>query len=418
MTRIVLRNARLFDSANGTLKPHATIVIENGLVEAVSFETIEAGDAQIVELDGRVVLPGLIDAHVHVSSSVSDFFKLSLMPQSLITAKSKDILEQMLARGFTTVRDAGGADAGLVAAVEEGHFAGPRLFIAGRAITQTGGHGDTRPAFFSGQTCACCGAVGMLGHVADGVAEVRRAVREEIRNGASHIKIMAGGGISTPNDPIDGTQYSEEEIKAIVEEATAARTYVMAHAYSPDAIQRAVRCGVRSIEHGNLIDMATARFMAEHGTYLVPTLATYAAIARQGRHIGWSDAMLAKTERVKNMGVAAMKMAHEAGVKIGLGSDLLGEMQVFQQEELTLREAVMNPAEILCSATSVNAAMMNQSGRLGVIAKGAHADLLVVEGNPLENLAILSEQKNLLAIMKGGAFYSNRLPQAALQANA
>ncbi|MFM0739959.1 amidohydrolase family protein [Paraburkholderia xenovorans] len=412
MTRIVLHNANLFDSESATLKPGATIVIENGIVDAVSFEPIEVGDAQVYDLDGRVVLPGLIDAHVHVSSSVADFFKLSLMPQSLITAKSKDILEQMLARGFTTVRDAGGADAGLVAAIEEGHFTGPRLFIAGRAITQTGGHGDTRPAFFSGQTCACCGAVGMLGHVADGVAEVRRAVREEIRNGATHIKVMAGGGISTPNDPIDGTQYSEEEMKAIVDEATAARTYVMAHAYSPDAIQRAVRCGVRSIEHGNLIDAATARLMAAHGTYLVPTLATYAAIAREGKRIGWSEAMLAKTGRVQNMGVSAMKMAYESGVKIGLGSDLLGEMQVLQHEELTLRETVMKPAEILRSATWVNAEMMNQSGRLGVIAQGAHADLIVVKGNPLDGLAILAEPQNLLAIMKSGAFHTNRLTRS------
>ncbi|MEA3083329.1 MAG: hypothetical protein QOC89_1026 [Paraburkholderia sp.] len=409
MTRIVLLNANLFDSSSATLKPGATIVIENGMVDAVSFERPEIGDAQIFDVGGRVVLPGLIDAHVHVSASVSDFFKLSLMPQSLIAAKSKDILEQMLMRGFTTVRDAGGADAGIANAIELGHFVGPRLFIAGRAITQTGGHGDPRPAFFSGERCACCGAVGMLGHVADGVSEVRRAVREEIRNGATHIKVMAGGGISTPNDPLDGTQYSVEEMKAIVEEATAARTYVMAHAYSPTAIQRAVRCGVRSIEHGNLIDMATARFMAEHGTYLVPTLSTYAAIAREGRRIGWSDAMLAKTDRVKNMGVEAMKLAHAVGVKIGLGSDLLGEMQAFQHEELTLREAAMKPAEILRSATWINAEMMNQSGHIGVIAKGAHADLIVVEGNPLDGLAVLSDDRNLLAIMKAGKFYSNRL---------
>jgi imidazolonepropionase-like amidohydrolase len=413
MTRIVFRNANLFDSPSATLKPGATIVVEDGMVDAVSFGQLDIGDAQVFDLAGRVVLPGLIDAHVHVTATIPDFFKLSMLPQSLITAQSKDILEQMLKRGYTTVRDAGGADSGLAQAIELGHFAGPRLFIAGRALTQTGGHGDSRPAFFNGMSCACCGAVGLLGHVADGVPEVRRAVREEIRNGATHIKVMAGGGISTPNDPLDGTQYSIEELTAIVEEATAAKTYVMAHAYSPEAIQRAVRCGVRSIEHGNLIDMATAQFMAEHGAYLVPTLATYAAIERHGKQLGWSEAMLEKTDRVKNQGIEALKMAHAAGVKIGLGSDLLGEMHVSQYDELKMRQAAMKPADILRSATWVNSEMMNQMGRIGVIARGAHADLIVLDGNPLDDLSIFQDSRNLLAVMKAGQFYSNHLTQAS-----
>jgi imidazolonepropionase-like amidohydrolase len=383
------------------------------MVGAVSFGQLDIGDAQVFDLAGRVVLPGLIDAHVHVTATIPDFFKLSMLPQSLITAQSKDILEQMLKRGYTTVRDAGGADSGLAQAIELGHFAGPRLFIAGRALTQTGGHGDSRPAFFNGMSCACCGAVGLLGHVADGVPEVRRAVREEIRNGATHIKVMAGGGISTPNDPLDGTQYSIEELTAIVEEATAAKTYVMAHAYSPEAIQRAVRCGVRSIEHGNLIDMATAQFMAERGAYLVPTLATYAAIERHGKQLGWSEAMLEKTDRVKNQGIEALKMAHAAGVKIGLGSDLLGEMHVSQYDELKMRQAAMKPADILRSATWVNSEMMNQMGRIGVIARGAHADLIVLDGNPLDDLSIFQDSRNLLAVMKAGQFYSNHLTQAS-----
>ncbi|MGI4857334.1 MAG: amidohydrolase family protein, partial [Janthinobacterium lividum] len=201
MPRIVFRNAQLFDSQRATIQAGATIVVENGLIDTVAFGALEVDDAQDFDLDGRVVLPGLIDAHVHVTATIPDFFKLSMQPQSLITAQSKDIVEAMLARGYTTVRDAGGADSGLVQAIELGHFAGPRLFIAGQALTQTGGHGDARPAFYSGLNCACCGAVGLLGLVADGVPEVRRAAREQIRNGANHIKVMAGGGISTPNDP-------------------------------------------------------------------------------------------------------------------------------------------------------------------------------------------------------------------------
>ncbi|MFM0203159.1 amidohydrolase family protein [Paraburkholderia fungorum] len=409
MTRIVFRNANLFDSFTGELNPETTIVVENGKIGTVTRGSLAVDDAQEIDVAGRVVLPGLIDGHVHVAATVPDFFKLSMLPQSLVTAQTSDILEQMLKRGYTTVRDAGGADSGLVQAIELGHFAGPRLFIAGRALTQTGGHGDARPAFYPGMNCACCGAIGLLGAVADGVSEVRRAARNEIRNGATHIKVMAGGGVSTPNDPLEGTQYSIEELTAIVEEAKAARTYVMAHAYAPEAIQRAVRAGIRSIEHGNLLDLETAQLMAEYGAYLVPTLATYAAIERNGEKLGWTPAMREKADRVKHQGIEAIRIAQSAGVKIGLGSDLLGDMHACQYEEFTLRQAAMKPADILKSATSVNAEMMNQTGKIGVVAPGAYADLLVLDRNPLEDLGVFQQPGTLSAVMKGGQFYVNNL---------
>ena len=243
----VLHNATLFDSATGELRPRAVVTIDGDKITDVRFGSAPATDARACDLAGRTLLPGLIDAHVHVTATIPDFFRLTLLPQTLIAAQAKDIMAAMLMRGFTTVRDAGGADAGLVQAVERGHFIGPRLFIAGRALTQTGGHGDSRPAFFKGNYgCICCGAAGMLGSIADGVSEVRRAAREELRNGAHHIKVMAGGGVASPSDPLEGTQYSEEELTAIVQEARAARTYVMAHAYTPESISRAIRCGVRS----------------------------------------------------------------------------------------------------------------------------------------------------------------------------
>ncbi|MFL9900357.1 amidohydrolase family protein [Paraburkholderia fungorum] len=409
MTRIVFRNANLFDSFTGELNPETTIVVENGKIDTVTRGSLDVDDAQEIDVAGRVVLPGLIDGHVHVAATVPDFFKLSMLPQSLVTAQTSDILEQMLKRGYTTVRDAGGADSGLVQAIEQGYFAGPRLFIAGRALTQTGGHGDARPAFYPGMNCACCGAIGLLGAVADGVSEVRRAARNEIRNGATHIKVMAGGGVSTPNDPLEGTQYSIEELTAIVEEAKAARTYVMAHAYAPEAIQRAVRAGIRSIEHGNLLDLETAQLMAEYGAYLVPTLATYAAIERNGEKLGWTPAMREKADRVKHQGIEAIRIAQSAGVKIGLGSDLLGDMHACQYEEFTLRQAAMKPADILKSATSVNAEMMNQTGKIGVVAPGAYADLLVLDRNPLDDLAVFQQPGTLSAVMKGGRFYVNNL---------
>ena len=409
MTRIVFRNAQLFDGIQRGLQPRATVVVEDGSIQGVHTGDMQVDDAQVFDLGGRTLMPGLIDAHVHVTATIPDFFKLSLMPQSLVTAQAKDVLAGMLDRGFTTVRDAGGADAGLVEAVETGIFAGPRLFIAGRALSQTGGHGDTRPAFFQNMGCVCCGAVGILGHVADGVSEVRRAAREEIRNGAHQIKVMAGGGISSPNDPLEGTQYSIEELTAIVQEATAARTYVMAHAYSPEAILRAVRCGVRSIEHGNLLDEASAQAMAEAGTFLVPTLATYAAIARNGEQLGWSKVMLEKTDHVKDQGIEALRIARIAGVKIGFGTDLLGDMHLSQSDEFTLRLPAMPAAEILWSATAVNAELIGQQGRLGTVAAGAHADLLVVDGNPLEDVTVLQQAARMPVVMKAGRFHRCQL---------
>lgn len=411
---IVFRNATLFDSVNGALRPRTDVAIEGGQIASVgAIRGRSAGAARVIDLGGRTLLPGLIDAHVHVTATTPDLFRLSLLPQSLITAQAKDILHGILMRGFTTVRDAGGADAGLVQAVERGHFTGPRLFIAGRAITQTGGHGDTRPAFFQrSATCMCCGAAGMFGAVADGVDAVRRAVREELRNGAHHVKVMAGGGVASPSDPLDGIQYSVAEMTAVVEEAKAARTYVMAHAYSPESITRAVRCGVRSIEHGNLLDAATASVMAEHGAYLVPTLATYDALHRSGPRLGWSREMMAKLEQVRTRGVEAIRIARAAGVRIGFGTDLLGEMHADQSIEFTLRAPAMPASAILQSATSVNAELIGEAGRLGIIAPGAAADLVVVDGNPLDDLALLGGQGRFLPlIMKGGTIHKDELPR-------
>jgi imidazolonepropionase-like amidohydrolase len=318
----------------------------------------------------------------------------------------------MLGRGFTTVRDAAGADHGLVEAVERGHFAGPRLFIAGQALSQTGGHGDVRPSGFRPMLCVCAG-LGMLGTLADGVGEVRRAAREQIRNGARQVKVMAGGGVSSPTDPLEGTQYSVEELTAICEEADAANLYVMAHAYTPKAITRAVRAGVKSIEHGNLLDEAAAREMARHGAWLVPTLVTYDSLAREGRRLGWSAAMMDKLDQVRRHGLDSLRIAKAHGVSIGFGTDLLGAMHADQANEFAIRAQVLPPAEVLLGATSVNARLLGQEGRLGVIAAGALADLVVVDGDPLSDLSLLGGQgERMPVVMQGGRFVRNRLAVA------
>ncbi len=403
----------MFDSRKGVLRPGATVVVEGQRIAHVTYEALRIDEARSYDLEGRVLLPGLIDAHVHVTAVHYDVLRLALQPPSLITAQAKDVLEAMLLRGFTSVRDACGADFGLQEAVERGLFAGPRLFIAGWPITQTGGHGDVRPKGARTMICTCAG-LGLYGAVADGVGEVRRAAREQLRNGANQVKVMAGGGVMSPTDPIEGTQYSQEELRAICEEAEDANTYVMAHAYSPRSITRAVQAGVRSIEHGNLLDEAAAKAMKRCGAFLVPTLATYAAISKGAEDLALAAPLRAKLDVVRHRGVEAIQIAKAAGVPIAFGTDLLGAMHAYQSTEYGLRQPAMSPVEILQSATSVAAEMMNQSGRIGVVAKGAWADLLVVEGDPTRDLTPLqSPESGIVLVMKEGRVYKDTLTSAA-----
>ena len=403
--RLLIERATLFDSAAGVLRPNCRIVIEGEHIAAISDEPITVGDVQrTIDAEDRVVLPGLIDAHVHVVAASHDLSWLALQPPSLVTAQSSAILRDMLHRGFTTVRDAAGADHGLRQAVQSGLFEGPRLFIAAAPVSQTGGHADMRPRgarqreFF----CSCAG-LGLIGAIADGVGEVRRAVREQVRQGADHIKIMAGGGVASPSDPLEGTQFSTEELRAACEEAEAANLYALAHAYSPRAVSRAVMAGVRSIEHGNLIDQATARLMKTHGAFLVPTLSTYAALADEGVKLGWSPSMLEKLDKVQASGIESLAIAKAEGVPIVFGTDLLGHMHDRQSGEFAIRSAVQTPVEILQGATIEAARLMRQEGRIGQLVQGAFADLLIVDGDPTRELSMLAEpERGIRLVMQGG----------------
>ncbi len=402
--RQVITHARLFDSAVGTLRDDTTIVIEGQRIAAVTREPLRVDDAVVIDAGGRVVLPGLIDAHVHVTAATHDFFALALQPASLTGAQSAQIMREMLHRGFTTVRDAAGADFGLQEAQARGLYEGPRLFIAGQPISQTGGHADMRPKGVRGEGLFCsCAGLAIAGAIADGVGEVRRAVREQVRNGANHIKIMAGGGVSSPTDPIDGTQFSIEELRAAVEEAEAANLYALAHAYSPRAVTRAVQAGVRSIEHGNLIDEATVREMKRAGAFLVPTLATYEALAHEGAQLGWSEPMLEKLKSVQDRGIEAVKLAQAEGVPVVFGTDLLGRMHGRQNREFVLRAPALTPVQALQSATIHAARLMRQERHIGQIVPGAWADLLIVEGDPTRDAAVLADpQAAIRLLMQGG----------------
>ena len=246
--------------------------------------------------------------------------------------------------------------------------------------------------------------------VADGVAAVREAARDELRRGATQIKIMASGGVASPSDPIWNLQYSEEEMRAIVWEARSWRTYVMAHAYTAEAIARCVEYGVRSIEHGNLIDAETARLCAANDVYVVPTLATYDALHRVGGDLGFPEVSLRKLDAVRGAGLEALEILRDAGVKMGLGTDLLGEMHRYELDEFKIRAQVLPAVDILRSATSINAEILNQEGELGVVAAGALADLIVVDGNPVKDITVLGgEGRGIVLVMKGGEVFKDTL---------
>lgn len=413
MPDLIIKNAKLLDTHAGELRPGAALRIEQDKIVEVAENGRELsghGDVRVLDAEGRTLMPGLIDAHVHPAITTLDLASMVHRQPSWIAIETKFILEGMLRRGFTTVRDAGGLDAGIPIAIERGLIRGPRIFRSGRVLSQTGGHGDLEPVSEHPRLCACSIRTSAFSHIADGVDAVRRAAREELKSGAQQIKVMAGGGVATPSDPIDMTQYTEEEIRAAVEEAKARRTYAFAHAYIPESIQRAVQAGVRSIEHGNLIDEASASLMAERGCYLVPTLVTYDQIAQFGKTHKFPEASLRKLQDVLFAGVGAIEKALRAGVKVGFGTDLLGETHPAQSKEFALRAQIQGNADILRSATLINADLLQQSGRLGVLQTGAFADLLLVKGNPLKDLGVLSGQgEHLDLIVRGGEILKNAL---------
>ena len=406
MTSFLFTNAALLDPLKPDLLEGHSVLIEHGLVKEVSDRPLKSAAARTIDLKGKTLMPGLIDLHVHTIAIQYNLPGQVTLPNVFVTLKALPVLQGMLRRGFTTVRDAGGAGLALKQSIEQGLAVGPRLFIACRSLSQTGGHGDIRARYdFQAldTPCACCIRVGALSRIADGVDEVRRAVRQELQMGADQIKIMASGGVSSPTDPIGALGYSEDEIRAIVAEARARGTYVMAHAYTPDSIQRAVRFGVRTIEHGNLVDSETARVMAEHQAYAVPTLVTYEALTAEGAKYGLPPESVVKIASVRDAGLRSLEIFQRAGVKMGFGTDLLGESHRLQSDEFTIRAQVLSPAEVIASATTIGAEVLNMTGKLGRLTPGALADALVVDGNPFKDLACLTGQgERIPFVMKGG----------------
>ncbi|MGQ3081023.1 MAG: amidohydrolase family protein [Allorhizobium sp.] len=403
MSKTLLRNVRIFDGLIPELTSPQSILIDGEHIQAILPADCAETAETIVDLDGRTLMPGLIDAHFHAYASDLDFVKLEKLPPTYLAQRGRHLMEDALRRGFTTVRDVGGGDYGLWRSIEEGWVIGPRLFYCGRAFSQSGGHGDIRAPHEDEALCGCAGK-GILAERVDGVDAIRKAAREALRKGAHHLKIFVSGGIASPSDPIWMLQFSEEEIAAVVDEAKRRRVYVAAHAYTPETIVRAVRLGVRTIEHGNLIDRQTADEIARAGAFVVPTLATYEAFRRSGLEEGAPQHLLNKLEEVADKGIAAIRHCREAGVKLGFGTDLLGPLHKHQRDEFRLRfEGGESPFEILQSATAINAEIIGMEGSLGTITPGAYADFLVIDGDPLSDLSLLYEDSQAIhSVWKDG----------------
>ncbi len=401
--RVVLTEAMVVP-ATGAPPFEGRVVVEGRhIVEVENGTSTYRGTGHVIRLGGRSLLPGLVDAHVHVTAADLDPGEQARrrFPSEVAVLAAAE-LERMLARGFTTVRDAGGADAGLRRAIETGAINGPRLLVSGRPLSQTGGHADFRsPA--EGRLQEICGTqVGVESWVADGEDAVRRAARDELRRGADQIKVMASGGVMSLADKLESVQYSVSELAAAVDAARAVGTYVLAHAYTPPAIRACIHAGVRSIEHGNLLDEATAALMAEHEVFLVPTLVTYEALHREGSGEGMSRESLQKLELVVDAGLGSLRIAAAAGVRIGSGSDLLGSMRRYQGRELAIKAGPLSPMGAVIAATRTNAELLGLADLIGTVEPGKEADLLVVDGDILEDPGLAGWSETTALVMRAG----------------
>jgi imidazolonepropionase-like amidohydrolase len=411
MPTYLFKNASVWLEGQAQLQPSWNVFVRDGRIEAVTHQPIDRPEATVINVGGRTLMPGLIDAHAHITG-------LSLSPKNLahpaseIAIAAASYLRSSLMAGFTTIREAGGADYAIARLLKEGKIIGPRLFYSGRALTQTGGGADFRTPIEATDPCGHITPFSVMSVITDGVDEVRRAAREELRKGATQVKIFASGGVVFP---AEGTttryEFSEPELATIVEEARARGTYAMAHVYTDEGVQRCLQAGVRSIEHGNFMNEDTVARLRDAGAFFDPTFISLIQRVETAGEMGLPHDIVANLKRTIDRGKQVYCWANDRQVPIALGTDLWGpEAQKSQLRELEVRLEFDSARKILTSATAVNAELLLQKGKLGVIAPGASADLLIVEGNPLADIRVLlNSQRNLKLIMKDGVIYKNEL---------
>ncbi|SNY93208.1 Imidazolonepropionase [Cohaesibacter sp. ES.047] len=402
MTITAYTNARLLDLEDGTLTAPSTVVVEGDLISDIGAGCGHPEGSKVIDLAGKTLMPGLIDCHFHVVAHSLDLWSNAIAPDSLAALRAVRVMNGLLDAGFTTVRDLGGADLGLVQGVEDGLIDGPDLVICGKGLSMTGGHTDLRNRTDI-RPDSLGWRLGNMGVLVDGVDDVRRACRKMLKEGAKFIKVMANGGVSSPNDPIDSLQYSDAEILAMVEEATNANTYVSAHTYHDLAISRCVDLGVTSLEHCNLISSDTAKKAADLGCTAVPTLVAYEGLKLEGAALGLGQSEQAKIDVVRDKGLESLRIMKDAGLPMAFGTDLLGQLRIYGGMEFDLLAKVLTPTEILRSVTEIGAELCKRKGEVGVIAKGAKADFIVVDGDPFEDITLLGRPKDhLQLVVKNG----------------
>jgi imidazolonepropionase-like amidohydrolase len=406
MTSLLLNDATLLDCTGRDPQPHTSVLVEGGRIARIGAAgSIAAPDgARSIDCAGRTLMPGLTDAHVHLGLVAAG---ANPPPESHVSYVMKVVenIRIALDEGFTTVRDAGNLDPAYALAVEQSQIVGPRILPAGSFLSITGGHGDQRYRF---EERGAESIPGLVAHseICDGVDAVRAAARRQLRRGATQVKLMASGGVMSPNDPLESLQFTVEEMAAAVHEAKAFGKYVMAHCWTAGAMNNALEAGVRSLEHGSLIDEATARRMAAQSAFLVPTVVILEVLSRSD---AIPDFSRAKLDLVRGAAAESVKIAERAGVSIGSGSDLLGPRQSRRASEIAEKAKHLGALAAIVSATKTNAELFRMEDRIGTVEEEKDADLILVDGDPVNDIGCLVDAKNIALVMKQGAVVKDAL---------
>jgi imidazolonepropionase-like amidohydrolase len=402
--RTVFRNCTLLDCTGADPVPHSSVSVEGERIAAVGrgADVAAARDARVIDCDGGTLMAGLTDAHIHAAIIETEAQKALKESPATFALRVKEVLEQTLQAGFTTVRDAFGLDWGFAQATARGYVNGPRILFVGSCLTQTGGHGDWREPYMLQNPFPGVPGLVAAPRICDSPDEMRRAAREMLRTGAHGIKLMAGGGCMSPTDEIEHTQFTVEEMAAACYEARTVGKIALAHVYTPQGIRNAVEAGVRSIEHGNFLDEEAAACVKAAGAFFVPTLTTYFLISAHGAAENIPQRMVDKINKAKDRGLESLQVARAAGLKICSGSDVLGAMQPFKSMEVGLKARVLGNHEAILSATRTNAELFGMADEIGTVDVGKRADLIVVRGQPLDDIAVLQDPARIALVMRDG----------------
>jgi imidazolonepropionase-like amidohydrolase len=419
VVKVLITNARIFNGSSDELTEPMSVLVEGNKIAEIATSITPPQGATVLDAKGRTLTPGFIAMHEHIVGQMpfGDIFTTDTRYAAYVATQT---VRDYLMRGYTTVRDVAGNTFSLKMAIDRGYVVGPRIYPSGPMISQTAGHADHRhqsdaSALVDGSTWDPMVRNGDMA-VVDGVPEMLKAVRENLRQGASQIKIAVGGGTGSYADPLEVTEFTPEEIRAAVQAAEDYGTYVLAHVYNNHGVKRAIDNGVKSIEHGNLMDEETLRYMKKHDIWLSPQVIVFTFIPK-----GYTEDQANKHRQayagIDHMFTTAKKIGFD---KIVFGSDIITDPEMLRRinEEFVHRTKWFTPAEILAQATSKGGELLTMSGpknpypgRLGVIEVGAYADLLLINGNPLEDISILTNpEENLALIMKDGEIYKQNLP--------